>query len=214
MTSENSRRSEKKEDRKGILVLGTLATLLAAREYYVNEQITFGAIPVPIVFFANIILVLWGLYTFTAALALTEEWLPDSLCDILYSTSQAFFGIGSIFTIFLFIVFSILGYQGKILILLLPLFPFIIYFLLRNIKKINMKFNFNYSGINKKRLLVQIFAIGFVVIYQILLMNVFKISYFKKFNSMLILVLSLGLSSIIGYLLLLNYHKKTELIND
>jgi len=120
-----------REERRGLFVLGIMATLLAARDYYANLDIPFKKFQVPVTFFANIVLVFWGGYSFFMVFAIPGIFKNKSILRLSYMLSIIFLSFGSFYLICLTVLWFMFGFSEElplIIIVISPLFILTTYY--------------------------------------------------------------------------------------
>lgn len=75
----NNQGLRRREELRGLFIFGVLASLLAGREYYTAVKIPFGTLEIDAIYFADLILLLWGAYAFFMALSISDDVLPNLL---------------------------------------------------------------------------------------------------------------------------------------
>jgi len=120
-----------REEGRGLFVLGVMATLLAARDYYANLDISFKKFQVPATFLANIILVFWGGYSFFMVFAIPGIFKNKSILRLSYMLSIIFLSFGSFYLICLTFLCFIFGFSEElpsIIMVISPIFILITYY--------------------------------------------------------------------------------------
>lgn len=95
--------NDKKEEIRGLFVLGLLAVLASVRVQYSNMTIIIGQNSLNVIVFFDLTILFWSFYAFFMAFGLSEDMLGKSIAEICRTTARAFFQ-------FNFLALSLLGF--------------------------------------------------------------------------------------------------------
>jgi len=186
--------NQAREELRGLFVLGVLASLLAGRENYKSVKIPFGTIEVDAIIFANLILLLWGMYAFFMALSISDDVLPDfirPISEIFSSIALVFFMIGILFITYLGVFFFVIGNLTKLHIPLIPIIPLLLYETYKKRNYFNLLTN-SHSEIDPGKVIRKISIGGFFVTYVIIVTSTFS-KYNLALNHLpILIVMSFG----------------------
>jgi len=173
---DNNQGFSRREELRGLFIFGVLASLLAGREYYTAVKIPFGTVEIDAVFFADLILLLWGTYAFFMALSISDDVLPNflrPLSKIFATVASVFLMMGIIIITYLGVLFFLIGNLTKLHIPIIPLIPYLFFetYKNRNLFKISIKPKID---LNLDKIFRKISATGFLLTYVTIITSIFS----------------------------------------
>jgi hypothetical protein len=117
----------KREEVRGLFVIGVIATLLGAKNFYEEAKLSFGILKgIPISIFIDILLVFWGAYALVMVFATSDDFFSQETISELYKASRMMLMMGVYMLGAYFFLFFILGNIFRLHLLVLPILPSVI----------------------------------------------------------------------------------------
>lgn len=126
----------RKEEIRGLFVLGLLAVLTSVRVQYSTMTVTIGQNSFDVVVFFDITIILWSFYAFLMVFGLSEDVLGKKIAETCQSIANMFFQLNFYLLLVLGILFAYYAYPTRLpwALGLLGLFAF-----LASFKKLRMR---------------------------------------------------------------------------
>jgi len=122
-----SSNQNRKEEIRGLFVLGLLAVLSAIRIQHTEMIVEIGQTSIDIIPWINITIVLWSLYAFFMVLGLSEDLIGESISSSFRGTSKVFLGLNYALLIFFSLLVFVSGFFPRLPYVLVLLFALACY---------------------------------------------------------------------------------------
>jgi hypothetical protein len=105
---------DRKEEVRGLFVLGLLAVFASIRVQYSSFMVQFGQLSLDIIPLLNVIVVLWSLYAFFMVLGLSEDIIGKIAAEAFRQNSKTFLLYNFLLLGVLVAIFGIVGFPHMI----------------------------------------------------------------------------------------------------
>lgn len=110
---------DRKEEIRGLFVLGLLAVFASIRVQYSSFMVQFGQLPLDIIPILNIIIIFWSLYAFFMVLGLSEDVIGKTAASAFRQNSKSFLLYNFVLLAVLLGFFGIIGFPKAVYLLAL-----------------------------------------------------------------------------------------------
>jgi hypothetical protein len=101
---------DRKEELRGLFVLGLLAVFAAVRVQYSSFEVQLGHLSLDIIPIINMIIILWSLYAFFMVLGLSEDVIGKTIADAFRDASRTFLLYNFLLLALIMPIFGIVGF--------------------------------------------------------------------------------------------------------
>lgn len=105
----------KKEEIRGLFVLGLLAVLASVRVQYSTMMVNIGQSSFDIIVFFDLTIVLWSFYAFFMIFGLSEDMIGKTMASVCIDTAKAFLTVNFLALFTLGFLFTYSAYQTRFL---------------------------------------------------------------------------------------------------
>ena len=129
----------RKEELRGLFVLGLLAVFASVRVQYSSFMVQFGQLSLDIIPLLNIIIILWSLYAFFMVLGLSEDVIGKTAASVFRQNSKTFLLYNFLLLAVLIGIFGVVGFPHIIYLLGFIVILISYFFIVKLFEKIRRK---------------------------------------------------------------------------
>lgn len=166
----------RREEIRGLFVLGLLAVVASVRIQNNQVMVNVGENPYNVVIFLDVIIVLWSFYAFFMVLGLSEDIIGKKASNVFQETSTTYLYLSFLILAFLVIILAYAVYPTRTPWALGFMLVLIAYLVIKRLRKIRrpLKFNFGQSVKRVKSSLYQLFLSGFLVCFLMVMFGKYE----------------------------------------